>query len=202
VRLASTVVCLRALAKNHGNSELAPPQFGRIRKRNRPVPRGAPASAAGRCRWTSSAPSRRLPPQRPVRLLRDGFRLLLRRIISTPSASRSAGTSSASASRRKAGTPGKPQSLSQWPKVLAGQRARRASSARDRPASPPNVRRCPPKLIGRSRRPAPLTRGHGARNCGPSFLGLPMKRHTGTASIASAGTAALRPGPTSPWPSS
>ena len=79
MRLASTVVRLRALAKNHGNSELARVQFGRIRKRNRPVPRGA--SAAGRCRWTSSASSRRLRPQRPVRLLRAGFRLLLRRII-------------------------------------------------------------------------------------------------------------------------
>jgi len=44
MRLASTVVRLRALAKNHGNSELARVQFGRIRKRNRPVPRGAPAS--------------------------------------------------------------------------------------------------------------------------------------------------------------
>ena len=102
MRLASTVVRLRALAKNHGNSELARVQFGRIRKRNRPVPRGA--SAAGRCRWTSSAPSRRLPPQRPVRLLRDGFRLLLCRIIST----RSAGTPSASASRTQTAGLGKP----------------------------------------------------------------------------------------------
>jgi hypothetical protein len=66
---------------------------------------------------------------------------------STPAANRSNGTPRASARRRAAGRPGKPRSPFQFRKLLAGTPARRASSARDRPAASRYRRSCSPKLI-------------------------------------------------------